>query len=866
MSEARPILAFAPPTAGPIPPRTGFQGFPPPPTRPSPASQGRRHAPKFEALQTALSSGRATATGSTHEPDHELVVVFDVVGGVENFLRASRGVPGLEFLAALDDGVHDPDEDFHYVEDGLVTDKEVPETLYLVMSNAEAAGQLVSLFARWQADPQAPFDRGLAPLKHAFEQLRDLRRWSPQDRIKETGLLERWAEEVAVVGGQGSKRVEIELWFRADGDRRSEAQARVEQILSDAGGSILTSCVIAGIDYHAILADLPHSQVEAVLQHGAEAIELLRSETVMLVSPFRSMAFPLLEVDAQAASRREMEPAPLPDAPPQVALLDGVPLSNHTVLAGRLVLDDPDDLASNYAAAEEHHHGTSMASLICHGDLGAPGPPLSRRLYVRPILRPHTYYRNEETVPDDELFVDLVHRAFRRIFEGDGDQPAAAPGVRVVNLSVGDPIRVFTRRMSPAARLLDWLAITYNVLVVVSAGNHSSTHDIEASVIGDDTALRRAALAHHYSNSRHRSLLSPAEAVNVLTVGATHEDGASVDLPDTVIDLLEVGMPALYGAVGFGHRRSVKPEILMPGGRQLHSRPAPGGTGSVTLSAASHSRLGPGLLVAAPDPFGGPEGYAYSAGTSNATALATRSASQVLDFLTDHVDAPEDFPYPDPQYHPVLTKALLAHAASWGDLAERLQRELAIDPRRFRREMTRLLGYGPVDGARLASAATNRAVLIGAGSITEGQRHAHAFPLPPSLAATADWRRLTVTLAWFSPTNPRSTKHRMARLSFDTHEQVLAVGRREGDHHAVKAGTVQHEVFEGRQAVGFVRGAVLTVDVDCRVDAGTLDRPVRYALAASIEISATARADIHAEVRQALRAQVRDRVAARARP
>lgn len=792
------------------------------------------------------------------------MVVFDVAGSVSDVLRAARQVPGLEFLAELDDGYREPDDDFYLEEGGEKSEKPVPETLYLVMSNATAAGQLVSLFQRWLAEPDAAFDRGLAPLKHLFEQLRDLRRWGPEDRVRETGLLQQWAEDVATVGAQGTRRVEIELWFRSDPALRASAEAIVDALVSQAGGVVLQTSEIPAIDYHAVLADLPHTAVVSVLERGPEAIELLKAESVMFVSPFRPMSIPgEVAVPGDPGTLPQLGTRP-PVAPPRVALLDGLPLANHAVLAGRLVVDDPDDLAAAYTSGQQRH-GTAMASLICHGDLSAPGPALETQLYVRVVLRPHEYFDEDEVAPGDELLVDLIHRSFRRMFDMRGTERPLAPGVRIVNLSLGDPGRVFTRRLSPAARLLDWLALEYNVLIVVSAGNHDCAPEVDVDLLANEAGLRSAVLASGYERARLRGLLAPAESINAIAVGATHEDGSDPELPDTVIDTSAFGMPAGYGAVGLGHRRSVKPDVLMPGGRQLHVRPGPTVTDVAVLRPARQSRVGPGLLVAAPDVFGGPTGTAYTVGTSNAAALATRAAAQILDRLVDHVDGPDEFPFPDPQYHPVLTKALLVHAARWGSLRDRLRRELGVDPVRFRREVTRLLGYGPVDVGRLATATSHRVVLIGAGSAYDGMRQTHAFPLPPSLGATTDWRRLTVTLAWISPTNPRSIRHRMARLWYDTHETLLGVDREEGDYHAVRAGTVQHEVFEGRRVIPFVSGATLELDVDCRIDAGRWDRGVRYAIVASIEVEETLRADIQAEVRDAIRAQVRARVAQRTR-
>lgn len=507
-----------------------------------------------------------------------------------------------------------------------------------------------------------------------------------------------------------------------------------------------------------------------------------------------------------------------------------------------------------------------MASLIIHGDLSTSGAALRRPVYVRPILQPHEMFDRTEVVPSDELLVDLIHRAFRRMFEGDGALPAAAPSVRVVNLSIGDPARIFVRRMSPLARLVDWLAHLYNLVVVVSAGNHGTESPaIPVSALSDPAETAAATTRAMQESSRHRRLLSPAEAINAVTVGALHEDGTDIDLPDSIVDLLPAGTPATYSASGFGFRRSVKPDALLPGGRQVFLAPLDGSTDMAELVPATTLATGPGLAVAVPGNNGELDAINFCCGTSNAAALATRSISNIFDVLESLTAPDNEFPFPDAQYNPVLAKTLLVHAAGWHELRGEMARMLGVSGQEIRRELTRFMGYGPVHGDRLASADSTRVLLLGAGSITKDKRQTFRLPLPGVLSATTEWRRLTVTMSWLSPVNVRSQKYRMARLSFRDPRDQLGIAPTEAEHNAVLKGTVQHQVFEGRAAVAFVEGASLNIDVDCRVDAGSLPAPVRYAIAASLEIASSVQVDVHNQVRQqllALRAQARAQVQA----
>ena len=106
----------------------------------------------------------------------------------------------------------------------------------------------------------------------------------------------------------------------------------------------------------------------------------------------------------------------LPSGNPIAALFDGLPLEHHELLEGRLVIDDEDNFGALYRPRDQQH-GTSMASLITHGDLETAGKPIATPVYVRPILRPHENYDQsvDERTPEDRLLIDLIHSAVRRM-------------------------------------------------------------------------------------------------------------------------------------------------------------------------------------------------------------------------------------------------------------------------------------------------------------------------------------------------------------------------------------------------------------------------------------------------------------------
>ncbi len=143
-----------------------------------------------------------------------------------------------------------------------------------------------------------------------------------------------------------------------------------------------------------------------------------------------------------------------------------------------------------------------------------------------------------------------------------------------------------------------------------------------------------------------------------------------------------------------------------------------------------------------------------------------------------------------------------------------------------------------------------RAVALGFGQLTDGKTHVFNLPLPPSLKSRAEWRRLTITLAWLSPVSTKTQKYRTAALWFDMKANNLGLIRRDANWQAGRRKTVQHEVFEGKKAEAFVNRDTIEIKVNCREDAGKIQNPVAYGLAVSLEVAEGTNIDIYNEVRE----------------
>jgi hypothetical protein len=846
-----PLLLFSTPTKADRDPGHGGGS---PVHRPSIDRQRQRIAPKMATLNQAFNARRLTLQQIAPAENPELVLVIETVGSVDNFAKAVARVSGLEWLVEGDEDGLVPDEDFF---DEKTPGKALSGRLFMLATNRQALDELLSLWNRYQADPAAKFAFGLAPFRHIFAQLKDIRPWGVVDRVGDD-VQAYWQDRIDEHAD--SVRFEIEAWYFGSSQKNETARAEIATRVAQLNGQIISRAIIPDIGYHGLLVELPTAALAAIL--AGDAPELVLSDRVMYFRP-RAQSVGDIAAEGEFVPHAPVA-ANLGQEAPIVALLDGLPLQNHTLLAGRLVVDDPDGWEVGYEA-QDRVHGTAMASLILHGELDGPAQPPSRPIYVRPVLRPDptdTFHaRRQEHTPDSVLLIDLIHRAVKRICEGDDGAAAVAPSVRVINISIGDETRTFDRAMSPWARLLDWLSFKYGVLFIVSAGNSLAPLELAVAkgTIGGMASedRRNMALDAAIANSMDRRLLSPAESINALTVGARSADHATAPAIADRFDLFDETSVSPLSRVGHGFRRAIKPDVLMPGGRALF-RERPGGDPGVTVLDVVTAVVAPGHKVAFPPmPGGVPNLTAYCRGTSNAAALASRAAAdafRVLEVLRAH--SPEDLPA---SRDGVMLKALIAHGASWGALAGNIlaRRTDLTDWRQQKDFVARWIGYGPVDVQRVLECTAQRATLIGTGEVAADEALVFSIPLPPSLAGKAVARRLTVTLAWFSPVNPVHRTYRRAKLWVTPPQVELSVRRMNSVYDkAAQRGTLQHEVLEGADALAYVDGQKIECKVNCAADAGELVTSIRFALCLTLEVAPGIDVPIYQEIKDRIAAQV----------
>jgi len=567
---------------------------------PLPQKQKNKLTPQFESMLQKF------ITDSTEGIEPEYVLVLETTGKIDNFERAVRAVPGLEWLAEIDTDEIEADDDFYEIakigkrlfytqiddittkqssdiwtalkhndfidKNGLITDtkeKLMSGRLFLSMSNQQAMRDLLSKWNKW------PDNRDVLSKKwvEIFSQLKDMRKWDIQDRLRETGIEKYWKEKLDIKKGTASKiPFEVELWYKKDSAKRNDIQTKVEQLIISENGSIITKCIIDEIRFHAIKAELSPESIERVL--NSEYTKLFKCDDVMFFRPTGQCVADVYPEGVEEEAFQEGEVFGVP----VLAILDGDPFVYHSLLENRLIVDDPDDFGSAYQA-KGRKHCTAMASLVCHGELDAENLPLPRPIYVRPIMKPNPddFINNPplEHIPKDHFFEDLILRSARRIFEGESDEKPVAPTIKIINLSICDPVRMFFHQLSSCAKLLDWLSEKYQVLFCISAGNNGADIGLEKSkaelsqLTDEDITKHTMKIVH--GDIRNYRLMAPADSVNALSIGAIHTDKSNISNHGNRVDILPTQeLPSPITAHGYGFRNSINPEIYLPGGRQLY--------------------------------------------------------------------------------------------------------------------------------------------------------------------------------------------------------------------------------------------------------------------------------------------------------
>lgn len=770
----------------------------------------------------------------------ERLLVFELRGAVENFRNAVMKVPGLYLI---DEEALESDE----------ADKD--PVAYLLVPDAQALKKIESLWRRWQRGEV--LEQGWTPWRDVFALLRDLRVWGPQDRVDDYDI-NVLQHEIEGRADDDRLWLELELVFRRT---PRDAQALEQRLLGEIairGGELISRCRIDDIAYHGVLVELPVSAVRDIAARSVAGIAGI--DAVMHIRP-QSLASGVDIADVEPQSPATASPAGQLGTP-ILALLDGVPVARHPLLADFLSVEDRFDLERD-AQVSQRVHGTAMASLIVHGDRNRSEPALARRIHVIPVLSARAGH--DESFPDDRLMVDIIDTAVRSMRK---DDTATAPDVLVINLSLGNTRQPFHGRMSAWARLLDRLAYHYGILFVISAGNAEQvfpTQDFQSRTAFEDAqaeARSVAVLQSVAARMGQRRIIAPAESVNGVTVGGCNHDDVPPPHRQAARSLVDpypsLPMANPSSRLGPGFANAVKPDLLMPGARE-HLAITKSGSAAIEVEPAAPSRAA-GLRVAAPPRAGIEATEGYTNGSSAAAALASRTCHRIHDTLEQAYG--ESFLQLSTLQRAVLLKALLAHTARWPeDTADLIKRTLGPFGKgkagQQKDNIRRFLGYGMVDADVAVACADDRATFWAVGELSGEELVRVPVPVPMAIHGQAKPHEVSATLAWFTPVRAGSRAYRNVRLKLLKPDDIATLGlddsyRYQPDQHQGRRGTLYSQHWQGEKAPAVDGNMVLRLSVQREPDQGgvRIDNPIPFALA--VTLTMPGEVEIYEQVRQRL--------------
>lgn len=712
--------------------------------------------------------------------------------------------------------------------------------------------KLLALWNRYTNNQEAPLAH--KALWKVFDYLKDLRTWSAKDRIDPS--ITKYIQAMLLAQPDRSVIIEIDFWYRSERQRHDNSLKTLTEMLDEVEGQLLDQVDIPEIRYQGALVEVPADIARKLTQSDGS---LARFDDIMTIRP--QSAYSSLISEDEGTAPREFS-ADVPTRRCITAILDGYPVTQHQALLNHLHIHEVEVTGASVPVAGRYH-GTAMTSLIVHGDLHNNEVPLSRKVVAVPVLTASITGR--ETTPHGKLPIGVIYRSINSLLD-EGNTNAELGNVTIINHSLCDTYSPFVRRPSPWAALLDYFSHQHRLLFIISSGNI-----FESFSVADYTDLnafqaappseRQAALLNALHDSKAtRGILSPAESINNLTIGALHVDGGAPGISIDPYPSLE--MTNLASSIGFGVNRSLKPDIVEQGGRFAVgcSNTASGGIEVYAQAAADL-----GHLVAAPSPIGELTHLTRTAGTSNAAAMVTRSCNQIADAIEDTY-ASEKIDWLTLTTRAAIIKVLIAHGCGWGSIGQVLEDSYPPPGWQKRRDtIAKFLGYGRPRLNRVIDGDDNRITLLADDVILHNKLHEYRIPLPSAMLNTRDVRSITITLAWSTPVVATSSDYRGVALALvDTDgkrgfwegvERIL-----QPNSHTGNRGTLIHLTLEGKK----LKKATIEGGIYIGVQAmarhfSQLDADIPYALAVTLEMAQSQNTNIYAEVRDAIRARAAQR-------
>ena len=420
----------------------------------------------------------------------------------------------------------------------------------------------------------------------------------------------------------------------------------------------------------------------------------------------------------------------VPDILPQVSkdgplacIVDSGIVPGHPLLREVLV-DEVDFDSGENTAVDMNGHGTNMSGFVVYGDIAHrmqsnDWDPQVRICSAKVLRNEGSSFNpggNRPVFPDEERV--------------EGSAPNKQSNTSTQNMAVGYSTcqlghsdRIYTGgRQLPWAELLDELAKTLDILIIISAGNAVSEVPCAINSPGFQQAVIESL------RDPDRRLIDPATAALCLTVGSiARRDDPHPQALGTRLAAVPQGCPSPFTRRGPGVSDAIKPELVAPGGnfavdslfvnnpRWIQNDPN-------LVEPTLNRNFVSGSLIHATN------------GTSVATAQVTHIAARMEASLRDQLNGP-------PSQN--LVRALLVNSAQQSSDITSYFSETE--------DMMSTAGYGQPN-VEFCWSLRNRVSLISEDEIPVGEFHVYSLILPELFLNEEGKRSISVSLAYDPPT------------------------------------------------------------------------------------------------------------------
>lgn len=503
-------------------------------------------------------------------------------------------------------------------------------------------------------------------------------------------------------------------------------------------------------------------------------------------------------------------------------------------------------------------HGTGMAGLVLFGDL-TDGLQHLGTVTIGHGLESSKILPNKGSNPP-HLYGAVTKSG---VFSAEVANSAAR---RVICMAVTDKGVSFGGRPTSWSASLDQLAFErdedseYQRLLIVSAGNvvHWPLHK-----------------SHYYTQNDAEGIESPAQAWNVLTVGA-YTMKTTITNPDPswagYTHLAPPGhlSPTSLTSMNWFDQWPIKPDVVFEGGNAACSPSGDVDFPDDLLLLSTNNNPTLGYFK----PFNA---------TSAATALAGRMAAKIYDAY--------------PHLWPETVRALIVHSAEWTSEMKKT-RLAASTPKLGKRHLLRRFGYGVPDLDRALKSARNDLTLViedrlrpfykpPRDDVKTRELNFHALPWPKQVLEQFGEAQveLRVTLSFFVEPNPGergwSTRHsyqshglrfelkNALESELDFRKRINAAAREKGEKIestisdgwdlGIRKGSVFSDMWRGNAAALAAKDAIAIYPVGGwwkeKHYLEQYERPVRYALIVSLR-APELDLDIYTPVSQAIQSEI----------